>query len=664
LPVLSGRGAVSTARLIARALEGRKEGKEWRCRCPVHGGRSLMVGDADDGTPLVHCHQGCEQENVIDALNGLGLWPSRNGASHLSKPAGVLEAEYPYFDPDGNVQAIKKRIRESDGGKRFEWWRPGAEKPGLNGLKERDLLVYNGHLLPADDGPVFVVEGEKAADACLDAGLLGVCAAGGASVKDFGAALDTLKGREVVLWPDNDDPGRDLMRRVAQRLEGVARVRWFGADVPDKGDAWDYFHSGGTKAQVLEALEQQITQPMVEQTTTGYLVTIPAAGGLVRFRFDGLEHRRRSTDADVTVWQEIPGVTREPFTARLDTVSLSNRESFRRQLDEMFGKGMAWTSLLNRGCQMARQALLDTDPSVNLLAAELPAPRSSLLPPLIMAGPNMLFGQGGAAKTTIAQAIGSAVAAGAEILGLKSLQAAVLFLDYEDALENMQPRARMLVRGADLPTELPFHYWPARGIPLPEMVPALLRKISEANIGLLIVDSAALAAGGEPERAETAIRYFNALAQLGIPSLIIAHVTKGDEDQWPFGSIFWHNSARNTWNVKLLQEQEEDVVHVGLFHRKSNTTRRQAPIGLRIEFGLTAIRIDREELQPERAGEVSLAKRIERALASGAGSVNDLAKEFSTKQETVRRTLNRNKGRFRNLDTKAADGSDLWGLKA
>lgn len=58
---------------VAEALEGKREGHEWRCRCPVHGGRSLSVTERD-GRLLVTCRAGCLQNEVIKALRELGLW--------------------------------------------------------------------------------------------------------------------------------------------------------------------------------------------------------------------------------------------------------------------------------------------------------------------------------------------------------------------------------------------------------------------------------------------------------------------------------------------------------------------------------------------------------------------------------------------------------------
>jgi putative DNA primase/helicase len=64
------------ARIIAKALGGRKVGRSWMAHCPAHDDRepSLSIRDADDGKVLVRCHAGCNQENVIAILRSLGLW--------------------------------------------------------------------------------------------------------------------------------------------------------------------------------------------------------------------------------------------------------------------------------------------------------------------------------------------------------------------------------------------------------------------------------------------------------------------------------------------------------------------------------------------------------------------------------------------------------------
>ena len=73
---------------IAKGLGARRSGPhQWQGRCPSHKDHtpSLSITDGDDGRPLVHCHAGCEQSDVIEALRAKGLWGSNSnsGASTM-----------------------------------------------------------------------------------------------------------------------------------------------------------------------------------------------------------------------------------------------------------------------------------------------------------------------------------------------------------------------------------------------------------------------------------------------------------------------------------------------------------------------------------------------------------------------------------------------------
>ncbi len=64
------------AEFIAKALGGRKAGRDWSACCPAHDDRepSLSIADAKGGKVLVRCHAGCDQRDVIAALRSRGAW--------------------------------------------------------------------------------------------------------------------------------------------------------------------------------------------------------------------------------------------------------------------------------------------------------------------------------------------------------------------------------------------------------------------------------------------------------------------------------------------------------------------------------------------------------------------------------------------------------------
>src|ERR1035441_4437261 len=75
-----------TADAIIRALEARRSGSAWMAKCPAHedSNPSLSIRE-DGGKVLLHCHAGCSQAAVVDALKARGLWeaapPTRTWAT-------------------------------------------------------------------------------------------------------------------------------------------------------------------------------------------------------------------------------------------------------------------------------------------------------------------------------------------------------------------------------------------------------------------------------------------------------------------------------------------------------------------------------------------------------------------------------------------------------
>jgi P4 family phage/plasmid primase-like protien len=166
---------------------------------------------------------------------------------------------YPLKDADGKLVAVHHRRNKPDGSK-MVWWSLPDGTSGLNGTPLGELPLYGSELVSGwsseDDVPVVVAEGEKAAQALLDAGIRALGTVTGAAKEPGPDALEVLRGQWVVLWPDNDEQGRSHMRRVAAALVGVAAgvcwYEWEGA--PEKGDAADHPAVIGRDARGLDVL--------------------------------------------------------------------------------------------------------------------------------------------------------------------------------------------------------------------------------------------------------------------------------------------------------------------------------------------------------------------------------------------------------------------------
>lgn len=175
--------------------------------------------------------------------------------AHSRPPTRTIN--YQLRDATGELVAIHRRIEYGPADKQVVWYQPDGTTRGLGGRSLASLPLYGNECLREHHGEdVLVVEGEKAKQALTDAGVLAVGTVTGAQVTPDDDVLCSLRGHQVFLWPDNDEPGREHMARIAGALARLGTpirvVNW--PDAPLKGDAADFFAGGGTPAQLQAML--------------------------------------------------------------------------------------------------------------------------------------------------------------------------------------------------------------------------------------------------------------------------------------------------------------------------------------------------------------------------------------------------------------------------
>jgi len=127
-------------------------------------------------------------------------------------------------------------------------------------LKDVQRVLYNlPAVLMADE--IFVVEGEKDADNLSRIGFTATTSPMGAK-KWRDEYNESLKGKSVVLIPDNDNEGREHMTRVAQSLNGGAKnLKWLELPgLPSKGDVSDFLSKFDDPDDAGEELSKLIDQ--------------------------------------------------------------------------------------------------------------------------------------------------------------------------------------------------------------------------------------------------------------------------------------------------------------------------------------------------------------------------------------------------------------------
>jgi DNA primase len=233
-----------TAAEIAQRLHGRRSGACWMACCPAHEDRdpSLSLRDVD-GKVLVHCHAGCEQRAVIAALKALGLWPEPEKGLRRR-----IVAEYDYTDEAG--KRLYQVVRTEPKG--FFQRRPDGKGGWINRKSPRQVLYHIPEVLEAPI--VFVCEGEKDAETLREHGFVATTNAGGAEAAWLPGYTDALRGREVILLPDRDRPGRERVARIARKLIGnVARLVIL--ELEGAKDVTDWFQQGHSECELIAQLE-------------------------------------------------------------------------------------------------------------------------------------------------------------------------------------------------------------------------------------------------------------------------------------------------------------------------------------------------------------------------------------------------------------------------
>ena len=290
-----------------------------------------------------------------------------------------------------------------------------------------------------------------------------------------------------------------------------------------------------------------------------------------------------------------------------------------------------WDRLLEEFCQRVLMAEREGQPA--RLLREVPRSVDDHLDVvgvrLHRRHPVILFGDGGAAKSYLALNLLGHL----DQRGLRSL-----YCDWEFSGEDHRDRLERLF-GSDMPA---VQYVRCER-PLVFEADRLRRIVAEDEIDFCVFDSIAFACDGPPESAEVASAYFRAVRQIGVGSLHIAHVNKSETgDQKPFGSTFWHNGARGTWNLKATDQSPGELT-VGAFNRKSNVGPLRPAVGFRIRFDNDRTRFERVDLRDVQAlaPQLPLWQRIAHELREGPETIARLADLLDAKPDSVEKATKR-----------------------
>lgn len=232
-----------------------------KTRGPKAGLWSDFGNPSEKGGDLISLYMGVRNVPFPRAIEDLSDWIGQgtrpeisyerqrlvSRAKRVERDLGAPRGEWHYTDADGRIIATVYRFEPDSGGKEFLPWDAMRGKWGNPDIRP----LYN--LTGIFQSPrVVFCEGEKAAQALIDIGVCATSVMGGANSPLDQTDLSPLAGKEVMLWPDADEPGKNFMLAVGQMLSQSTLSFFNLPDNVEKGwDAADAVEEGYPLDEIL-----------------------------------------------------------------------------------------------------------------------------------------------------------------------------------------------------------------------------------------------------------------------------------------------------------------------------------------------------------------------------------------------------------------------------
>ena len=271
---------------VAAYYGGKISGNTVNIPTPGHSrndqGTSISLAPSAPDGCLVHCFNGTSADAlaVKDMLRRDGFLseleckaPSRfipdieqllaNAALNSKGSGGYIAASvWDYVDAKGNVLYRKNRVDQPRGGKTFFYEHVDTDGNWKTGLGKNCHVLYRLPDIIKSDELIFAAEGERCADKLVSWGLTST------STKDMVKAdLSSLKGRCVIVLPDNDDAGLKCARSAVQAIQeaGGSAITITLPNLPENGDIIDW---KGSLEELLALIDDPLRAALSDVAAT------------------------------------------------------------------------------------------------------------------------------------------------------------------------------------------------------------------------------------------------------------------------------------------------------------------------------------------------------------------------------------------------------------
>ncbi|WP_250294780.1 AAA family ATPase [Wolbachia endosymbiont of Oedothorax gibbosus] len=235
----------------------------------------FATGDGGDIIDLwAAVHRKNARTEFSEVMASISEWL---GKQHTREKKSIKDLEqhltcsWNYYDENNQVIVIVYRYDPPEGKKEY---RPFDVKELR--FKEPDVRpLYNiPGILKSDK--VVLVEGEKCAEALIEQGITATTAMFGSNASPDKTDWTPLKGKHIVIWPDNDEAGKRYAENAAKKLSDLGVASLTTLKIPqNKPKGWDAADGvlEGINVEEFLASTPCINLPATSTPTTDILKT-------------------------------------------------------------------------------------------------------------------------------------------------------------------------------------------------------------------------------------------------------------------------------------------------------------------------------------------------------------------------------------------------------
>ncbi len=216
-------------------------------------GKSLVVELSGSEAGLWHDFATGEGGDIIDLWAGVNRKSTRIefpevmasiaewlGKKHARKYKSIeyleqfLTCSWNYYDENNQVIVIVNRYDLPEG----KEYRPFDVKKSIFTAPEVRPLYNIPEILKSDK--IVLVEGEKCAEVLIEKGITATTAMSGANAPIEKTDWTPLKGKHIIIWPDNDEAGKKYAKNAEKKLLEIGVESLVVLNIPqNKTKGWD-----------------------------------------------------------------------------------------------------------------------------------------------------------------------------------------------------------------------------------------------------------------------------------------------------------------------------------------------------------------------------------------------------------------------------------------